>query len=215
MSAQRSWHFIPLWQQSYLWAHPSAPAWSEGTPLLDSIWPHVMLPNWVQIEYEPPISPINGGLDCKATSYTNLFCSTYWYLHKHQCMHRVALFRLVVHKTTVTCSLFRVIHLTQASYLISVRLQWQTKSEGLKGIVEMLSVVFNAKVLCSPSDGCMSAKCWRVFHNFCCFPERRASRSVWNPITFHLDLKQTADLSLENVTTKYYRVKGELEIKKN
>lgn len=31
---------------------------------------------------------------------------------------------------------------------------------------------------------------------------------------FHLDLKQTADLSLEDAATQYYRVKGELEIKK-
>lgn len=32
---------------------------------------------------------------------------------------------------------------------------------------------------------------------------------------FHLDLKETADLSLEDVTPKYFQVKQELEIKNN
>lgn len=39
----------------------------------DSIWPCIMQPNWVQIQYEPPISAINRGVDCEGTGYSNLF----------------------------------------------------------------------------------------------------------------------------------------------
>lgn len=37
----------------------------------------------------------------------------------------------------------------------------------------------------------------------------------WSEIHFHLDLKETAYLCLEDMTTKYDRIKGEPEIKNN
>lgn len=61
----RSWRVSSLHQHSNLSVYVAATGWGEVTAFFfDSIWPRVMQPNWVQIEYEQPISAIIGGLHC-------------------------------------------------------------------------------------------------------------------------------------------------------